>query len=114
MAKYDISVNQGENFELQANLTDSNSSPINLSGYALRGKVKYSYGSTGVILDLNPQVVNATGGVISFSLTPYETSNLPTFLGVYDIEKYISGQSPELSVARILQGYFSTDPQVTT
>lgn len=114
MAVYDIYVNQGESFELVGNAYDSNSSPINLSGYALRGKVKYSYGSTGVILNLNPQITNATGGVFSFSLTPDETSNLPIFLGVYDIEQYISGQFPELSVTKILKGYFSTEPQVTT
>jgi len=113
MAVYNITVNQGENYDLTATLTNTDGTPVNISGYALRGKVRYSYGSTGVLVDLDPAIVNATGGVINFTLTPTETAALPITVAVYDIERYISGQSPELTVSRVLQGTVTVTPEVT-
>jgi hypothetical protein len=113
MAVYNITVNQGENYDLTTTLTNTDGTPVNISGYALRGKVRYSYGSTGVLVDLDPAIVNATGGVINFTLTPTETAALPITVAVYDIERYISGQSPELTVSRVLQGTVTVTPEVT-
>ena len=113
MAVYNITINQGENYDLTATLTDANGTPVNITGYALRGKVRYSYGSTGVLVDLEPSVINATGGVINFTLTPEETAALPITVAVYDIERYISGQSPETTVSRVLQGSVTVTPEAT-
>lgn len=113
MAVYNITVNQGENYDLTATLTNANGTAVNISGYELRGKVRYSYGSTGILVDLAPTIVNATGGVISFSLTPAETAALPITVAVYDIERFVSGQSPELTVSRVLQGTVTVTPEVT-
>lgn len=113
MAVYNITINQGENYDLTATLTDSGGTPINISGYLLRGQIKYSYGSTGTLLDLEPSVVNATGGVINFNLDAIETASLPITIGVYDIERYVSGQSPETTVSRVLQGKVTITPEVT-
>jgi hypothetical protein len=113
MAVYNITINQGETYDLTASLTNSDGTPVNISGYALRGKVRYSYGSTGVLVDLEPNVVNATGGVINFTLTPAETAELPITVAVYDIERYVSGQSPESTVVRVLQGTVTVNPEAT-
>lgn len=113
MAVYNIIINQGENYNLTATLTDTSGTPINISGYALRGKVRYSYGSTGILVDLEPSVTNATGGVINFTLTPQETAALPITVAVYDIERYVSGQSPETTVSRVLQGSVTVTPEAT-
>ena len=113
MAVYNITINQGENYDLTATLTNTEGTPINISGYALRGKVRYSYGSTGVLFDLEPSVLNATGGVINFTLTPAETAALPITVAVYDIERYVSGQSPETTVSRVLQGSVTVTPEAT-
>ncbi len=113
MAVYNITINQGENYDLTATLTNTNGTPVNISGYALRGKVRYSYGSTGILVNLEPSVVNATGGVINFTLTPEETAALPITVAVYDIERYVSGQSPETVVSRVLQGSVTVTPEAT-
>ena len=113
MAVYNITVNQGENYDLTATLTNTDGTPVNISGYSLRGKVRYSYGSTGVLVDLEPSIVNATGGVINFTLSPSETAALPITMAVYDIERFVSGQSPVTTVSRVLQGTVTVTPEVT-
>ena len=113
MAVYNITVNQGENYDLTATLTNTDGTPVNISGYSLRGKVRYSYGSTGVLVDLEPSIVNATGGVINFTLSPSETAALPITMAVYDIERFVSGQSPVATVSRVLQGTITVTPEVT-
>ncbi len=86
MAVYNISINQGESYNLDATLVSSSGTSVNLSGYYLRGQARYSYGSTGVLLDLSPTITNATGGAINLTLTPAQTANLPVTIAVYDIE----------------------------
>jgi len=113
MAVYNLIVNQGENYDLTATLTNTDGTPVNINGYALRGKVRYSYGSTGVLVNLAPTIVNATSGIINFTLTPSETAALPVTVGVYDIERYVAGQSPELTVVRVLQGTVTVTPEVS-
>jgi len=110
MAVYNISINQGESYNLDATLISSSGTSVNLSGYYLRGQARYSYGSTGVLLDLSPTITNATGGTIKVSLTPAQTASLPITVAVYDIESYVSGES---TVNRVLNGLFSISPEVT-
>lgn len=111
MAVYNIVVNQGESFDLSATLTNSDGQAVNLSGYLLRGKAKYSFGSTGTLVDLAPTVASDVSGIISVNLTAQQTQNLPVTVAVYDIEKYISG---DYSVTRVLNGSFTITPEVTT
>jgi hypothetical protein len=110
MAVYNISINQGESYNLDATLISSSGTYINLSGYYLRGQARYSYGSTGVLVNLSPTITNATGGAINVSLTPAQTEGLPSTIAVYDIESYVSGES---TVNRVLNGLFSISPEVT-
>ena len=63
MGLYNISVNQGESFDLVATITNSAGSAINLSGYSVRGSAKYSYGATGsALINLNPSITNSISG----------------------------------------------------
>lgn len=109
MGVYNICVNQGENFDLTATLKDCNGNYINLSGYSVRGKVRTSYGATGVLLNLEPSIFNPISGVIRISLTPAETESLPVTIGVYDLERYLD----ETHVYRVLNGTFTINPEVT-
>jgi hypothetical protein len=110
MAVYNISINQGESYNLDAALVTASGTSVNLSGYYLRGQARYSYGSTGVLLDLSPTITSAISGAINISLTPTQTAGLPTTIAVYDIESYVSGES---TVNRVLNGSFSISPEVT-
>ena len=110
---YNLSISQGETYYIRLNAKDSSGSRINLSGYTARGVIKYRYGSTGFLLDLDPDVVSGTngnlltGGYIDVALTPAQTSNLPVGQFVYDVE--ISGGS---SVFRVVQGKAVVNPEV--
>ena len=53
---YNISGLQGDYIQLTLNILDSTGAAINLSGYEVRGQVRASYGSTGIMLDLQPSI----------------------------------------------------------
>jgi hypothetical protein len=113
MAVYNISINQGESYNLDATLISSSGTRVNLSGYDLRGQVRYSYGSTGILLNLAPTITNDISGAININLTAEETASLPTTVAVYDIESFPSGQDVPNVVSRVLNGLFSISPEVT-
>jgi hypothetical protein len=112
MGLYNISVNQGESFDLVATITNSAGSAINLSGYNVRGSAKYSYGATGsALINLNPSITNSISGIIAINLTSTQTSSLPVTTAVYDVERYSTGDA---SVIKVLNGSFTINPEVTT
>jgi len=108
---YNISVFQGENLDFNINLKESNgTTPLNLSGYSVRGKVKYSYGSSEVLWDLNPTILDLASGQISVSIPGTGVANLPVTEAVYDIEKYTAN---DVIVNKVLGGKFIIKPEVT-
>ena len=106
---YNLDISQGETYSIRLNAKDSSGSRINLSGYTARGVIKYRYGSTGYLLDLDPDVVSGSllSGFIDIDLTPAQTSSLPIGQFVYDVE--ISGGT---SVFRVVQGTAVVNPEV--
>ena len=113
---YDISITQGESLDLLFKLKDSNGVALNPSGYSTRGKVKYSYGSAGVLFDLNPTIVTGVSGSylasgqISISISATGSATLPVTQAVYDIERYTPS---DVVVHKVLYGKFIIDPEVT-
>ena len=87
---YNITAYQGDYIQLTLNIKDSNGSAINLNGYGVRGQVRASYGSTGVLLDLNPIITNNASGSIAININSYISQDLPVNDHVYDIERYPS------------------------
>jgi hypothetical protein len=110
MGVYNISLNKGENFDFTATLQDSTGGAINLSGYNIRGYVRYNYASSGILIDLAPSISNSISGIVAVSLTPTQTAALPVTVALYDMEKYTSGNA---IVNRILNGSFTINPEVT-
>ena len=89
---------------------DSSSSPLNLSGFLARGGIKYGYGSTGYLLDMNATIDSSyVSGIINVSLSATETSSLPVTKGVYDIEVYSSNDY----TFKAIRGYVDVIPEVT-
>ena len=107
---YDISITQGQNYDLVAGVTNASGQAVNISGYNLRGQVRYSYGSTGILLNLEPEIVSSVSGIFQINLTASETVSLPTTVAVYDIEKYSEN---DVVVNKILNGTFTINPEVT-
>lgn len=114
---YDISIIQGESLDLLFKLKDSVGVALDLSGYSARGKVRYSYGSSGILLDLNPTIVtgvnNSTlvSGHILVSISATGSALLPVTEAIYDIERHTSN---DVIVHKVLNGKFIINPEVTT
>jgi hypothetical protein len=118
---YDITTIQGDNLQIALSLKDQYSNPINLSGYDVRGVVKYAYGFTGIsglIVDLAPVVdsgVNGsfyTSGLININIPSYTMASVPVGSFVYDIERFPKGISTGNSI-KLLRGKFIVSPEVT-
>jgi hypothetical protein len=114
---YNISLVQGESLDLTLNLKDSDSVPLNLSGYSVRGTVKRGFGATGVLLDLAPVIVTGANnsflasGQITISISPAESSSLPVTEAVYDIERYTLN---DVVVQKVMNCKIIIDPEVST
>jgi len=109
---YNITGYQGDYIQLTLNLKDSNGSVINLSGYGVRGQVRTSYGSTGVLLDLNPTITNVLSGTMAININSYISADIPISDHVYDIERYPSGILTGNSI-KLMLGKFTILPEVT-
>jgi len=109
---YDITGYQGDYIQLTLNLKDSNGTAVNLSGYEVRGQIRASYGSTGVLLDLNPTITNVLSGTMAININSYISADIPISDHVYDIERYPSGILTGNSI-KLLRGKFSILPEVT-
>ena len=109
---YNITGYQGDYIQLTLNLKDSNGSGLSLSGYGVRGQVRASYGSTGVLLDLNPTITNVLSGTMAININSYISADIPISDHVYDIERYPSGILTGNSI-KLMRGKFSILPEVT-
>ena len=106
---FDISIEKGTTLNLTLVASDSSGSAINLSGYSVRGKVKFSYGATGILLDLNPTIDSSyVSGLINISIPYQNTTGLPITKGVYDVEAFNSGYC-----FKVLKGYANIYPEVS-
>lgn len=110
MSTYDIDIIAGNTLLLQLTANGSDGLPINLSGYGARGYIRYSYGSTGVLFDLNPQIhPSYASGLVSISGNATDTANLIVGRVPYDLEIFNSGGY----VTKFLRGYANISPEVT-
>ena len=109
---YNITGYQGDYINLNFNIKDSSGDTMNLSGYEVRGQVRTSYGSTGILLDLNPTITNSTSGIIQINIDSYISKDLPVSDHVYDIERYPSGITTGNSI-KLIRGKFTILPEVT-
>ena len=118
---YDFTVYQGSELDVQLAVTDENGTALNLSGFDVRGSVKYRYSDPTALVDLNPTVATGTdgdgfvSGLVDIFLSGVQTKTLPVTEATYDIERFNSGlgtASP--SVIKLINGKFSIYPEVTT
>jgi hypothetical protein len=107
--RYDICIEQGSNLSFQITVADATGAPLNLSGYAASGQIRYGYGCTGMLVALTVGVDSSyVSGLLNVSLTPEQTSALPVTKAVYDIEV-----SQGDSTFKAVKGYAEIYPEVT-
>ena len=119
-SSYNFSVTQGSELDVRLTIT-SDSSPVNLSGYNVRGYVKHKYGDTGTLIDLTPTIVTCTtgslypSGYVDIKLSGSQTAALPVAEAIYDLERFVTGsEGQETSVIKMLAGKFTISPEVTS
>lgn len=119
---YNINTIQGDNLQITLCVKDQYNNPVNLSGYDVRGVVKYAYGYTGlsgIIVDLMPSINSGTNGssyasgLIDINIPSYTMAFVPVGSFVYDIERFPSG-IPTGNSIKLLRGKFIVSPEVTT
>jgi hypothetical protein len=120
-SSYNISTIQGDNLQITLKIKDQLSNPINLSGYDVRGVVKYAYGYTGdqqILVNLNPTIYSGINGsyypsgIININVDSYTMASVPVGTFVYDIERYPYGVPTGNSI-KLLRGKFIVSPEVT-
>jgi hypothetical protein len=128
---YNINTIQGDNLQITLSVKDQYNNPINLSGYDVRGVVKYAYfGSppaidasenyiSGYLLNLNPTIYSGNNGsyyasgLININVPSYQMGYIPVGSFVYDIERFPQGIATGNSI-KLLRGKFIVSPEVTT
>ena len=108
---YDIVIEQGATFTLNATWKDSAGAPVNLTGYSARMQVRPSYESEEILASLvSPTniVLGGALGTIVATIPATDTQKLNIQEGVYDLELEIGGV-----VTRLLQGKATISWEVT-
>jgi len=104
---YDLQIVQGTDFSINFFLSGNNN-PLNLSGCSLESYIRLRYGNTG-FYNLNPNIINITGGEISLNINNLTTSGIPVGIFFYDLNVInSSGQ-----ITKPLKGLVYVSPQIT-
>ena len=77
-------INAGATFSQQFDLAQSDSAPLNLTGYTIAAQIRKHAGSSNPTA-FTASALDAANGVILISLTPTQTTALKTGRHVYDI-----------------------------
>lgn len=110
---FDITINQGETFQLTLTWKDSAGTAIDLTGYSARMQVRETYSSSSTIVSLTQAsgiTLGGAAGTIAILISAATTAALTApFSGVYDLE-LVSGAG---IVTRLVQGTATVSPEVT-
>lgn len=116
--KYNFIIEQGTTFTLELQYKDSNSVPVDLTGYTGRMQIRPTIGSPTSYLTLSSSIQpDGTGitfptpasGTINLYISAISSSQLTFDQGVYDLE-IASGSA----VTRLIQGNVQLSKEVTT
>jgi phage tail sheath gpL-like len=109
---YNTTIDQGSLWSVVLVYTDSNNTPVNLTGYTAAMQLRQNYNSTTADLTLTTAnggitIVGATG-TITIAATATQTGLLDPGFYVYDLE-LTSGSN----ISRLIQGQLTVAEQVT-
>lgn len=115
---------QGTTWELFLTLKHPDGSPLNLTGYILRGQFRASYSAVEKT-DIACSIVSASEGKVSISVAAILTADIAAYKDSVDITKLKSYKGTGVyvydiemvdiagKVSRILEGKLYVDPEVT-
>lgn len=105
--KANLFIDQGATFETVLTLTDENGDILDLSNSTAASQIRKSYSSS--LAAQFTTAINAASGEVTLSLTANQTGNLVAGRYLYDIELTDAANS----VARIVEGIVTVNPQIT-
>lgn len=105
--RYDLIVNQGEDYERAIPVLDGNGSPANVDGWGVEGQIREGYQSGVVLADLD---VTASGTDVILRISASTSAAWAWRLARYDVEL----TAPNTTVTRFLQGSVVVNPEITT
>ena len=105
---YNFILEQGATFTRTLTVQE-NSSAMNLSGYSVASKMRSTHDSSTVVGTFSCTISNASGGVITVSMTSSTTSGIEEGMYVYDLEITSSAGA----VTRLMEGNVTVNPEVT-
>lgn len=110
--KYDITWYQGDTFDLVLTWRQSNSDPVDLSGYTAVAQLRASADSEDVVLEMTTDddtiVLGGVDGTITFNVSAVDMAAVPAGSYKYDLEM-VSGDT----VKKLLYGKFKVLAEVT-
>jgi len=125
--RYSFVIEQGATVDFQIAYTDSNGTPVDLTGYQARMQIRPSVGSnevyitlsssldpcgTGLNLSGSNSINPPTSGTIGIYVSAISSSQLDFTQGVYDLE-LATGSGDCYVVTRILEGEVRLSRNVT-
>ena len=105
---YNFTIEQGATFNRQLTLQE-NGSAMNLTGYSAASQFRSTHDSSTVVGTFTCTVSNATGGVITMSMTSTTIGGIEEGIYVDDLEMPSGGGT----VTRLMEGTVTVNPEVT-
>lgn len=110
MAQFvELNMDQGATFNVDIDLTEANSSPINVTGFTFSSSIRKSYYSSRVTANLVVTVINAANGNVSLSLAAANTANIKAGRYLFDVKQVDTSNV----TSRVVEGIITVNPQVT-
>lgn len=105
--KANLLIDQGATYATKLNITDTNGSAVDLTGYTAAAQIRKHYTSSNSV-SFNTSIQTGTGAVI-LQLSANATANIAAGRYVYDVE--LTDSSGKIS--RIVEGIVTISPNVT-
>lgn len=113
---YNMQIEQGADFVISVFYKEEDGTPVDLTGFTGRGKIREKATDSAAIIDLTVAIVDAAGGEVLVSLTAVQTATITTTGDGY-LEKELYYYDVELvngsSVTRLLNGKCFVSPEIT-
>lgn len=90
-AARDITVYQGDTYVHQLQLKNSSNAVINITTRNYTGQIRKRRSSDDVSANFASQITDGANGIVVFSLTPEQTSDLKSGKYVYDFQEVNAG-----------------------
>lgn len=103
-----IFIDQGTDFSITVDVTDTSGGALNMSGYSAAAQIRKTYGSSTVSSSFTTSIAESTGQV-TLSLTDTQTTALESGRYVYDLNVTSSGGQ----TTRVVEGQAIVTPGVT-